>query len=48
LDPTRAIVHVIGAELPEEFIERRVRLAVDVRDERVVVILVESTEKVPD
>jgi hypothetical protein len=48
LDPTRTIAHVIGAELPEEFIEHRVRLAIDIRDEGVVVILVESTKKMPD
>jgi hypothetical protein len=44
----RAIAHVVGAELPKEFIEHRVRLAVDVRDEGVVVVLVQFAEKVPD
>jgi hypothetical protein len=48
LGSARTIAHVIGAELPEEFIERRVRFAVDVCDEGVVVILVESTKKMPD
>ena len=32
----RAIAHVVGAELAEELIKRRVWLAVDVRDEQVV------------
>jgi competence transcription factor ComK len=32
--------------LPEEFIERCVRLAIDVRDERIVVILVKSAKKI--
>jgi hypothetical protein len=48
LGPTRAIAHVVGAELPEEFIERHVRLAIDVCDERVVVVLVKSAEKIPN
>jgi hypothetical protein len=48
LGSARTIAHVIGAELPKEFIERRVRFAVDVRDEGVVVILVKSTKKMPD
>jgi hypothetical protein len=48
LGPTKAIAHVIGAELPEEFIERRVRLAVNIHDKRVVVVLVKSVEKIPN
>jgi hypothetical protein len=48
LDSARTIAHVIGAKLPEEFIERRVRFVIDVHDEGVVVILVESMKKVPD
>jgi hypothetical protein len=48
LDSARTIAHVIGAKLSKEFIERRIRFTVDVCDERVVVILVESTKKVPD
>jgi hypothetical protein len=41
----KAIAHVIGVELPEEFIERRVWLTID---EGVVLILVETMKQVPD
>jgi hypothetical protein len=45
---TRAIAHAIGAELSEEFIERCGRLAINIRDEGVVLVLVESAEKIPN
>jgi hypothetical protein len=41
-----AVAHIIRAELAKEFIERCVSLAIDVRDERIVVILVKSTKEI--
>jgi hypothetical protein len=48
LGSTRAIAHVIRAKLPEEFIKCRVRFAIDICDERVVVVLVKSMKKMSD
>jgi hypothetical protein len=41
-----AVAHIIRAKLPKEFIERCVSLAIDVRDERIIVILVKSAKKI--
>ena len=43
-----AVAHVVGAELPEELVERDVGIAVDGGNEGAVVVFFEAAEKMPD